>query len=172
MGDIDRHTSKSSGHEFACHSGKNQAKRLLQRRDNDGDVGLSLTRIWLGLAAKQHGNGSVEIGFACHDGTYTMDSAVHILQKDSEQLIQASVSTTCSANAIESYMISSVRQYARDNAYRFLGAGIPEESSKLCPSLATLLWSELDIVPIELQKEDSFNDLDETADSMARKCVM
>lgn len=42
----------------------------------------------------------------------------------------------------------------------------------MCPGLATLLWSELDIVPIVIRKEDSFNDLDEVADSMARKCVM
>lgn len=145
----------------------------MQRREDDGDdVNLSFTRIWLGLAAKQCDDGSVKIGFACHDGTYTMDSAVHVLQNDSKELSPANGSTGSRANAIESYMILRISHYARDNAYRFLGAGIPEELSKMCPSLATLLWSELDIAPIVLQKEDSFNDLDETADSMARKCVM
>jgi hypothetical protein len=175
MGDVDKQTTKSSGHDFACHQGQKQAKRHMQRRGDDGDdksAGLSLTCLWLGLAAKQHDDGSVSTGFACHDGTYTMDSAVHVLQKDSKELSQASGPTGSVANAIESYMVSRIGHYARDNAYRFLGAGIPEELSDMCPGLATLLWSELDIVPIVIQKEDSFNDLDEVADSMARKCVM
>jgi hypothetical protein len=65
----------------------------MQRRGDDGDdesAGLSLTCLWFGLAAKQHDDGSVSTGFACHDGTYTMDSAVHVLQKDSKELSQAS----------------------------------------------------------------------------------
>lgn len=162
MGNIEKRRSNIR-HEFACHSGQNRIKRLVQHSE-DGDVGLSLTCIWLGLAARQFDKSNVEIGFACHDGTYTMDSAVNVLEEEGRE--------GSKANAIETYMIARIGEYAYDNAYRFLGAGLPEELTKLCPDLATRLWSELDIVPIVLQKEDSFNDLDETADSMARKCVM
>jgi hypothetical protein len=43
-----------------------------------------LTNLWLGLAAAKPDDEGVKLGFACHDGTYTMDFAVDILSNDLE----------------------------------------------------------------------------------------
>jgi len=119
-----------------------------------------LTNLWLGLAAVKLDDGRVKIGFACHDGMYTMDFAVDILNDGLD------------SHPIENHLTDRIGSYARQNAYRYLGAGIAEQLLELCPHLLSRLWAELDIVPIIVKAESSFDDVDEIADSMARKCVM
>jgi hypothetical protein len=119
-----------------------------------------LTNLWLGLAAATLDDGRVKIGFACHDGTYTMDFAVDIL------------SPGLDSHSIEDHLIDRIGSYARQNAYRYLGAGIAEQLLEICPYILSRLWAELDIVPIIVKAEGTSDDVDEVADSMARKCVM
>ena len=119
-----------------------------------------MTNLWLGLAAARLDDGSVKLGFACHDGTYTMDFAVDIL------------SPGLDSHSIEDHLIDRIGSYARQNAYRYLGAGIAEQLLEICPYILSRLWAELDIVPIIVKAEGASDDVDEVADSMARKCVM
>lgn len=67
---------------------------------------------------------------------------------------------------------------------KFIGAGLPHDLAKRAPRLCSRLWLGLDIVPISLLPDiegdsvpgqDNFwvvKDVEEQADSMARKCIM
>jgi hypothetical protein len=89
-----------------------------------------------------------------------MDFAIDVLSKD------------FSTHSIDDHLIDRIGSYAKHNAYRYLGAGIAEQLLKLRPHLLSRLWAELDIVPIIVKAEGASDDVDEGADSMARKCVM
>lgn len=89
-----------------------------------------------------------------------MDFAVDILSNDLD------------SHSIENHLVDRIGSYAKQNAYRYLGAGIAEQLLGLCPHLLSRLWAELDIVPIIVKAEGDSDDVDEVADSMARKCVM
>lgn len=143
-------------HEFTC-SG---ATRPTDRKEKDYHAPLPLTNLWLGLAAVKLEDGRVKVGYACHDGTYTMDFAVDILTSDHD------------SHSIEDCLIDRIGTYAKQNAYRYLGAGVAEQLLGLCPHLLSRLWADLDIVPIIVKAEVNSDDVDEVADSMARKCVM
>jgi hypothetical protein len=67
---------------------------------------------------------------------------------------------------------------------KFIGAGLPHDLAKRTPKLCSRLWLDLDIIPISLlpdidgdnnPRQDNFwivKDVEEQADSMARKCIM
>lgn len=143
-------------HEFTCSGGH----RLTDQKEKDSHPRPPLTNLWLGLAAAKLDDGRVKVGYACHDGTYTMDFAVDILSNDLD------------SRSIEDHLIDRIGSYAKQNAYRYLGAGVAEQLLGLCPHLLSRLWAELDIVPIIVKAEGASDDVDEVADSMARKCVM
>jgi hypothetical protein len=119
-----------------------------------------LTYLWLGLAAATLDDGRVKVVFACHNGTYTMDFAVDISSNDLD------------SHSVEGRLIDRICSYAKQNAYRYLGAGVAEQLLGLCPLLLSRLWAELDVVPIVVKVKGASDDVDEVADSMARKCVM
>lgn len=86
---------------------------------------------------------------------------------------------------VTDYIINDLWNYERKFFCKFIGAGIPNELLKKAPKLSSRLWSELDIVPISLKrnqescrpgvKNSAYWDIkcvDEQADSMARKCIM
>lgn len=152
----DQAKSSEPDHDFSC-SG---AKRPIDQKDKDPNARPPLTNLWLGIAAAKLDDGTVKIGFACHDGTYTMDFAIDILSNDLD------------SHSIADHTIDRISSYAKQNAYRYLGAGITEQLLELCPSLSPRLWAELDIVPIIMKAESGSDNVDEVADSMARKCVM
>lgn len=91
-----------------------------------------------------------------------MDFAVDVLSKVTD------------SHSIENHLIDRIISYTRQNGYRYIGAGIAKSLSKMCPNLASRLWTDLDIVPIALGNEGSpvGVDVDEVADSMVRKCVL
>ena len=152
----DQAKSSEPDHDFSC-SG---AKHPMDQKDKDPNARPPLTNLWLGIAAAKLDDGTVKIGFACHDGTYTMDFAIDILSNDLD------------SHSIADHTIDRISSYAKQNAYRYLGAGITEQLLELCPSLLPRLWAELDIVPIIMKAESGSDNVDEVADSMARKCVM
>ncbi|KAI2611445.1 glycosyltransferase family 4 protein [Hypoxylon fragiforme] len=81
-------------------------------------------------------------------------------------------------DVIADYVISQVQKYEQENFVKFIGAGLPTELKDLSPTIHSRLWLEIDIIPIDFdvdKSESSFwesKDVDEQADSMARKCVM
>ena len=144
-------------HDFTCSGAKRPTK---PKQEEDTDVRSPLTNLWLGLAVAKLDDGRIKLGFACHDGTYTMDFAVDVLSKATDSY------------SIEYHLIDRISSYTKQNSYRFVGAGVAEQLIELCPYLLSRLWAELDIVPIIVKSEGGSKDVDEIADSMARKCVM
>lgn len=88
-------------------------------------------------------------------------------------------------DVVTDYIINELSTYERKNLAKFIGAGVPDELMRMAPKLCPRLWAELDIVPITITPgEDSHSfrgnntphwdmkNIDEQADSMARKCIM
>jgi len=81
---------------------------------------------------------------------------------------------------IADYVIEAVQLYEHNNLSKFIGAGLSTTLAYISPSLCSRLWLELDIIPIVMDlddghKEKSFwnvKQVDEQADSIARKCIM
>lgn len=126
-------------------------------------------QMYLGIAARKRGHSSVDVGFSAHDGTYSTDFAVHTITKIND--LSASISD---------YIVPRVREYQKEHNYKFLGAGISRETLTLSPGLSSRLWREIDVVPIVTNRDIDAPEgadvgeveVDEMADSMARKCVM
>lgn len=124
---------------------------------------------------------TVEIGVCIHDGVYSIDFCVHKIQLQPSEPVAA----TLKANVLD-----TIQKYSYEHHGKFVGCGITEDLHRLCPDLCSFLWSELDIVVMKFKvkaeapmysfTEDPENaaagimvmrDVDEQADSAARKCV-
>lgn len=111
------------------------------------------------------------MGTAIHDGTYSVDFAVQNLRlsKDSSEEEQRRM--------VEDHIISSLAKYRKDHVCKLLGAGVTAELDSAGPHLCSRLWSELDIVPVVfkdtaiMDQEAPAENVDELADSVARKCL-
>ena len=90
-----------------------------EKEKRDSYATASLTNLWLGLAAATLDDGRVKDGFACHDGTYTMDFTVDILRPDLD------------SHSIEDHLIDRIGSYAWQNAYGYLAAGIADQLLEL-----------------------------------------
>jgi len=110
---------------------------------------------------------SAVVAVAIHDETYLLDFSVK------------TVNLQAGHDVIADHVIKELESYEKLHLAKFIGAGIPFEVSKKCPKLCSRLWLELDIVPItimaevegdEARKFWGVKDVDEQADSMARKC--
>ena len=80
---------------------------------------------------------------------------------------------------IANYVIEAVQLYEHNNLSKFIGAGISTTLTYISPSLCSRLWLELDIIPIVMDLDDdhkksfwNVKQVDEQADSIARKCIM
>jgi hypothetical protein len=84
---------------------------------------------------------------------------------------------------LANFFLTRLKEYQRDHHYKYIGAGINQRTVQYCPQLPSLLWQELDIVPLVLEDKphpDAFRAkrgrihiyVDEEADSMARKALM
>ena len=150
--------------------------------------------LFLGIAALEREHDAIDVGFACHDGTYSIDFEVETLDtKDHNQppsqgdvigsesgTGMAAINPEDMAALLADEFIKEVRKYEREHFYRFVSVGITKPLAYLSPQLEPRLWSELDIVPmvfdqaleyLQGKKEQQFT-VDEEADSMARKCLM
>jgi alpha,alpha-trehalose phosphorylase (configuration-retaining) len=133
--------------------------------------------LWLGIAVEENAEGQQEVGFASHDGTYSVDFAVTTLAKN-----QAEGSDH--ATQLADYLIQRIGAYREEHLYKFLGAGLSEKLVRMSPQLPARLWLELDIIPFVLKHDEDESEesgtlpnahtslqVDEEADSMARKCL-
>lgn len=84
---------------------------------------------------------------------------------------------------LANFLIEKLRDYEKEHLYKYVGAGINKRAHDISPQLASMLWRELDIVPLVLQNDPEPKQLhdkrdgqtvlvDEEADSMARKALM
>ncbi|KAF2769349.1 trehalose synthase (Ccg-9) [Teratosphaeria nubilosa] len=154
--------------------------------EKTGEIGIALSELWLGIAIKESDD-SVEFGFACHDGTYSIDFAVHTLNVDGDANVMQD--TSCStaipkdregrAQTIADYLVCTIKNYREQHGYKFLGAGISRELVTASPQTPPRLWSALDIVPVifdrreggTLKATEQIDGVEELADAMARKCL-
>jgi len=84
-------------------------------------------------------------------------------------------------NAAEELIITAIRDYESKYAVKFVGVGISPSLAERSLELSARLWAETDILPFVLiqghldpQISESVvmsKDVDEMADSMARKCI-
>lgn len=111
------------------------------------------------------------MALAAHDQTYLLDYSIeHLPLKEGTEKAE---------DVVADFVIQRVQSYEHRNVVKFIGAGLPSTVAEMSPSLCSRLWFESDVVPIVLStkgKEVSSRwddkELDEQADSMARKCVM
>ncbi|KAK3647924.1 hypothetical protein LTR22_013537 [Elasticomyces elasticus] len=183
----------TNGAKFDLHSAANQyiyASKVRHRfqfvieegqseRQSDSNTsGPALSKLWLGLALKQGREGTLELGFVCHDGTDWSDFAVHELCIGSTESPHDAGSA---AQPITDHIVSAIREYERRHRAKFVGAGISSNLASKSPGLSERLWAELDILPIVLpehdiglQADESRNatiEVDEVANVMAKQCI-
>ncbi|KAL2428744.1 Trehalose phosphorylase [Exophiala dermatitidis] len=139
-------------------------------------VGTSLGEFWAGIAIEEESESAIKIGIAIHDGTYSVDFAVHRLcleedarkDKDSEWVAE--------------HIIAQLDSYRKERVCKILGAGITVDLHRKSPNLCSQLWAELDIVPFVIESNPILPTkqgrerrkallVDEIADSAARKCL-
>ncbi|KAK6439392.1 hypothetical protein LTR95_004406 [Oleoguttula sp. CCFEE 5521] len=144
------------------------------QQEDDNMLAAVPSQLWVGLAIRPCQNHAVEIGLVCHDGTATIDFMVHMLHLShaENEEFPLDLSIHGKAQALEGCVVNTLRTIARDNACRFVAAGIASDIIQACPSLPSRLWMELDILPIVLDRNFDRQDVDEIIDSMARKCVL
>jgi alpha,alpha-trehalose phosphorylase (configuration-retaining) len=142
--------------------------------------------MFLGIAAVEQDDGSVEAGLVSHNGTYNIDFAVETFSNhfSTEEMASESskdASARCFdreelSSLLADYFVSKIRDYEQVHDYKFVGVGVTSQTALLSPVLPAKLWSELDIVPLVFEQSVDClkfgrGQLDEHADSMARKCL-
>jgi alpha,alpha-trehalose phosphorylase (configuration-retaining) len=144
--------------------------------------------MFLGIAAIEQDNGSVDVSLVSHDGTYNSDFAVETFSNQSsaeENAHKSSKNTSATrfdaeelSSLLADYFVTKVRDYEQVHDYKFVGVGMTSQTALLSPGLPAKLWSELDIVPLIFEKSLDYlkfgrgqTMVDEEADSMVRKCL-
>jgi hypothetical protein len=126
--------------------------------------------------------GRVEIGLSVHDGTYSIDFAVHQICPGPGETIASALKEAARINVI---------RFSEKHQGKFIAAGVTTALVKLCPDIGSFLWSELDMLVLEMdvavvQKFPLSADhsdgqdteevvkisVDEQADSAIRKALM
>ncbi|KAI8944080.1 glycosyltransferase family 4 protein [Xylaria longipes] len=90
------------------------------------------------------------VSMAFHDHTYLIDFTIEHLP--------LSKSVRSKQDLIVEFIVAATRQYEHENNAKFVGAAVPRRLVELSPKLCSRLWLDLD------------RNVDEQADSMARKC--
>lgn len=166
-----RRHSVQTHHDFAATTPEHQKRRQSIVTPDDSDVSASLSELFAGLAIFKKSDTEAQIGIAIHDGTYSVDFAVHqICLQEGSQIDEHS-------GTIEDHVLESLAKYRREHVCKLLGAGVTAELDSVAPKLCSRLWAELDIVPIVfkgtsiLGEDTPIENVDELADSAARKCL-
>ncbi|KIX07780.1 uncharacterized protein Z518_02434 [Rhinocladiella mackenziei CBS 650.93] len=166
--------------DFVSHVPEYHRRRSLsiQQQSDSVDIGTSLSEFWAGIAIQEESPRAVKVGIAVHDGTYSVDFAVHRISLDDDQEKDEN------SDWIADHLITQLSVYRKEHVCKILGAGILLDLHKKSPSLCSRLWLELDMVPIVVESNPVLqvqrisknvpkllNNVDEIADSAARKCL-
>ncbi|RPB05302.1 UDP-Glycosyltransferase/glycogen phosphorylase [Choiromyces venosus 120613-1] len=135
---------------------------------------LTTKPLYIGAAATRIDGKTVKIGISIHDGVYSIDYCINELTvRDGENMREL----------IRADIIKTIGDYSVAHQAKFVGAGITNGLEDICPGTCAYLWRKLDIVCMRLKVRTTavgaFDvagtipiDVDEQADSAARKCVM
>ncbi len=128
---------------------------------------------WAGIAIQEESSTSLKVGMAIHDGTYSVDFAIHRISMEDKP--------DNGTDWVADHLITELHQYRKDHLCKLLGAGVTLDLHTKAPTLCSRLWAELDIVPIVLESTPLLPlkqahttrriNVDELADSAARKCL-
>lgn len=176
-------------HDFQNVAPARHIERMRRHKQQKNELGIALSELFLGIAIDRKGDSEVEIGFACHDGTYNIDFAVHTLGADGTQATDGNdhgaempKDGEGQGHAVADYLVEAIKDYESKMSYKFVGAGLSKELVHMSPEIPSRLWIELDIVPIvvkeaeggslaSVKKSQGVLGVDEMAESMARKCL-
>ncbi|KAF2028973.1 trehalose synthase (Ccg-9), partial [Setomelanomma holmii] len=134
------------------------------------------------IAPKEDDPRKFLVGITLHDGTYSMDYAVHqVYRPDTSGYEQHH------GEGIEDFIASKVLKFKTEKYYKVAGCGITKLTAEICPKLATKLWLSQDIVTLVLDPfgKDADHDeqdyhgptmgtewqVDEESDSVVRKAL-
>jgi len=133
---------------------------------------LILQPLYIGAAATKVDKKTVRIGISIHDGVYSVDACINQLiardDLDMQDIVRADT-------------IKAIKDYSIQHQAKFVGAGVTRDLENICPGISACLWRELDVVAMVLSVQTTAYsgdaetitiDVDEQADSAARKCVM
>ncbi|KAI0099141.1 glycosyltransferase family 4 protein [Nemania sp. FL0031] len=135
--------------------------------EEDSQFAPSLTPLFIGIAyvvAQE----DIIVSMAFHDHTYLVDFTIEHLPLEE--------AGPQKKNHIAEFVIDAARQYEHENNVKFIGAAMPKRLAERSSRLCSRLWLDLDVVPLvisyRMDKESfwSSRNVDEQADSMARKC--
>ncbi|KAF8418597.1 hypothetical protein EV426DRAFT_539439 [Tirmania nivea] len=159
-------------------------RRMSKIEEVENWAGLSLAVMFCGVAVIAKTPHLLEIGICTHDGTYSTDYCVHQLH------IPEDASPADRARMCIKHIVEQLKFFSTEHTLKFIGAGITEKSLEVAPMLPSVLWHDMDIVAIvykvayiappslangamggELEENITVIDVDEQADSAARKCT-
>jgi hypothetical protein len=109
------------------------------------------------------------VSLAFHDHTYLVDFTI-------EHLPLKKGLMSNKKDPISDFVISATQKYEQENHIKFIGAAMPKRLVEMTPRLCPRLWLEMDVVPIVISYSSEkarfwyARNVDEQADSMARKC--
>jgi len=133
---------------------------------------LIVQPLYIGAAATKVGDKIVRIGISIHDGVYSVDACINQVATSDDDDMQGLIRTAT---------IKAIKDYSVQHQAKFVGAGVTSGLEEICPGICACIWRELDVVAMILtvQTTAAFEDariipvdVDEQADSAARKCVM
>ncbi|OGM43803.1 putative heat shock trehalose synthase [Aspergillus bombycis] len=161
-----------------------ELQQLRKRNHNDINAaiswsGRSLTTIYAGISILHCDYGDTRAAIAFRNSAYLFDYVVFNLPAESPNT---------PAHTVCNRIISELRTYSEKHTEKITGLALPLSLADKYPSLCSQLWRELDILPLVLEHKErartdsdqgelatfsSWNtkELDEQADSMARKCM-
>ncbi|KAL5364376.1 hypothetical protein BJX96DRAFT_187729 [Aspergillus floccosus] len=144
-----------------------------QIAENDW-TGPPFNVIYAGIAARFNPLTGATIAIAVRDSSYLLDFAQYTYSASNRRDNEAGVSE---------FIIEKVKDYQGEHGEKFIGLAMPSDLAERCSDLCARLWSELDIIPIVLRKEEEklswgmfeeqlpHRSLDEHTESIARKCI-
>ncbi|KAI2601998.1 glycosyltransferase family 4 protein [Hypoxylon sp. NC1633] len=144
-------------------SSKHHQRRL-------SEIAAKRSPLFLGISAVACDDDTLLLSIAAHDHTYLVDYMIEQLKPNNP--------SQKGRDVVADYVITQMQKYEQENFVKFVGAGLPVDLKHMSPGLNSRLWLEIDVIPIEFdvdKSETSFweeKNVDEQADSMARKCVM
>ncbi|PUU72501.1 hypothetical protein B9Z19DRAFT_1168589 [Tuber borchii] len=162
-------TSRAQTHPFDSVPSQERRRPISSASQEAGWAGIPLV-----VTATQVDQRTVRIGISIHDGVYSVDTCINkVIAEDGEHL-----EDLIKKDANETIMLYSALHNAK-----FVGAGVTIALEKICPGICAYLWRELDNVGVKLRVQteaiSAFEDdgkvpvdVDEQADSAARKCAM
>jgi len=130
--------------------------------------------LYIGVAATKVGGQSARIGISIHDGVYSVYSCIHQVTPRPWHHIE---------DTVRADVINTLRDYSIQHRAKFVSAGVTLGLENISPGICAALWLDLDAITIVLNVQTSaigeFKDtrtntvdVDEQAESAARKCVM